>query len=172
MSTEELDQGFPQEGVPDLPSSALDRIKRRRDQLATQHTTFMEIPGYEGLLIAEYSIMTRDQIEKQRKRVQAAQSSNKLDLINPALDTLIDCCVGLYYMEDDERRPFNPEHPVRFDAELASILNMPIEGEPSARKVLRCLFGNNDMAVLAHNMEVMEWMTEGTAQVYDDFEQE
>jgi hypothetical protein len=54
--------------------------------------------------------------------------------------------------------------PVMFDQRLAEILGM--EGQvTSARQVVRKLFGNNDMAIVAHAEKLNRWLANTRADV-------
>lgn len=158
--------------------SVLDRLKRRRDEIRAKSDIDMDIPGYDGELVAKFKRMPWEALKKIAENAEASRSSLK-ELFGHA-DVLATACEALYIRRqlpggESQLTPLNELYhddfgdvPVRFDPRLSTWLGLRIDGNPTARKVVLAVF-NNDLAVTAMHNELGAWMQSSKNEEDRDF---
>lgn len=146
------------------PGSALEGLRRRRRQIATEDTPskFLDVPDYKGALVVEYRYPEAGS-EAVLDAVQRAQTAKERDaLLNAQIDVLVRCCHAIYGIKpgaarvplDDSSRvdelretlesldPDPTKPPLRFSPRLAELLQIqvPEEVKSPARFVCRQVF--------------------------------
>jgi len=151
--------------------SIVQQLQAEARELADAKEVDIPVKGYEGTgLTVRYHLPERgkelsDIADKVRREVKDNYTRN----INIAVDTMIQLCSGIYVQPNSAPEPvmLDPEdtgEPVKFDIRLAGILGM--EGQvTSARQIVRKLFGNNDMAIIAHSEKLNRWFQNTKADV-------
>lgn len=140
--------------------SALERIRAKREAIASETTEIFDIPGYDGDLCARYRRMEWTEVRKVAER--AAGSRHPQSELHGQADIIAAACVELLLRTD----PNDPEHferlgevdgePVRYDSNLCQMMEWP--DIKSARETVRALFGN-DMAISMHHSVILAWMS-------------
>jgi len=144
--------------------SLLSRIRERRAQLQEERHLDLDIPGYDGMLVARYRPLPWDEVKKIGEKVE--KSKNPRKELYAMADVLVRACDSIWFRdpETNELRPVQSGEPVRYDDRLAEALGFTAD---SARQVLLATF-NNDLAVTAHHMEAAEWMQASDVEVNED----
>lgn len=155
----------------DAPAgSILDAIREKNRELAKTRTKVMDIPGYDGILAAEYRQIPYEAMSKLLNR--AAKSKDATAELNAMTDLLVQSCVQILVRTEDGK--LTPMHeavegfggdPVRYDTRLAQAAE--VEGE-RARLICQNVF-NNDLALVAHNNDLVEWMRTNDSEEDRDF---
>ena len=140
--------------------SALDRIRAKREAIASETTEIFDIPGYDGELCARYRRMEWTEVRKVAERAQGSRHPQKE--LHGQADIIASACVELLLRTD----PNDPEHferlgevdgePVRYDVNLCQMMEW--NDIKTARDTVRAMFGN-DMALSMHHAVLMAWMS-------------
>lgn len=151
------------------PVSPMDELRALRRDFADHATFDVDIPGYRGKLVARYRSVDFKVTEAIARRADKSRSPRKL--IEAAADSLIAMCDEILWFDGEKLEPANVafetgDTPVRYDQQLAGILDIDTGGSGSARAVLFATFPT-DSSVLAHYGEVSEW-DKGTGEEVDD----
>lgn len=163
-------QGFETNGAPSddvAPfgeASVMDLLKADYEELSESRETFIQVKGYEraGLQILYHLPENGKELDGIARKVQREFKDSYSRNLNTAIDTMIYLCSGLYVQPTGIEKPvtLDPDHdevPVQFDEKLAELLGF--EGQvTSARQVVRKLFANNDMMIIAHAEKLNRWL--------------
>jgi hypothetical protein len=137
--------------------SGIDALKKRREGNLKNRTEEFDVPGYDGMLVAKYRILTFDEARAIGDRNKRGQSSPRF-VLNAMVDTLVEACEELMYRRPDGKLvPLDAEKPVRYDNRLSEWLDL---GADNARQIVFALF-SNDVAIMGHHEKVSEWMQTG-----------
>jgi hypothetical protein len=152
----------------------LDLLKADYSEIVSQKDVYIPIVGWEksGLAIRYRLPESGKELDAIQRRVnQQYDKKERYDRgFFTAVDTMIRLCEGLYV-----KHPEDPSVWVELDPketgrpldlgdgeELSPILGW--NGAPaSARDVVKRLFGNNEMAILAHSEKLQRWMMDTNA---------
>ena len=139
------------------PGSILGELRARAAQLAAQQTIDLEIPGYNGVLVARYAAVSIS-------RIYAQNPDQLIPKWTVGADTLARALVGLYGRNaHGDPEPLQHDVPTRFDDDLVQMLDLH-PGERSARGVLVALCGGGELGesrVWAHYMQYQGWLMAG-----------
>lgn len=163
----ELDEVIEQ--TPPVGSSnqggVLDLIQEEASKLASNHSVYIRVKGYEksGMHIRYRLPTSGKELDDIARRVERVDKDEFYKNLHTAMDTIITLCDGIYVQPEgvEDYVMLDPQEigePVRFDDRLAVLVGMP-EGS-AARKILRKLFGNNDVALLNHAERLQRWMAD------------
>jgi hypothetical protein len=172
------------ENVGAFPSY-VDLLRQDYKELSEVEDVLIPVQGYERVgLRAKYRLPESgkelDTIARKAMREHKDTFSRNISV---AMDTIIVLCVGLYIQPANteelglesptptEPIPLDPENtgePARYDHRLAEILGLG-EDVNSARAVVRALFGNNDLAILAHSEKLSRWIANTKADLDAEF---
>ena len=166
-------QGFENGGAPTAFSDAsiVDLLQQDMREIAETKEVYIPIKGYErsGIQVCYHLPVGGKEIADIGRKVEREFKDAYSRNLNIAIDTMIHLCSGVYCQPPGVPEPvmLDPDdtgNPVGFDIQLAQL--MGIEGEvQSARQVVRRLFGNNDMAILAHAEKLQRWLANTKADV-------
>lgn len=171
MATEMTNDGSAPSGFEGVePSEHVDgdsplqaRIAQRRKVLQSQRTLTIDVPGYEGILMAEYRVLPWQTIRKNVDRHQRQRDEGLRELYIAA-DGLMMACENLY-----EIKPPN-DTKVALDVVwgIAAANKLGIELEPgtTARQALLAIF-EVDSRIVGHYSELVSWQ-QGENQELDE----
>jgi hypothetical protein len=143
------------------PGSVLAALRTRAQQLRESHTTDIDVPGYDGMLVARYKAVSLPRV--------FARASDFQTPINPdwtlAADTLGMALVELLMRggPDNSLHPLFTDIPARFDDDLVECLGLR-PAERTARAVLVALCGGGALGesrVWSHYMAYQGWLMAG-----------
>src|SRR5438105_4895596 len=85
--------------------SIMDNLRKARQELEDQETIDLEIPGYRGMLVARYHLLTGEDIQKIGKRVRGQfrhlrEQQNEV-VLAMASDMLVNACDGFFYKDEN-----------------------------------------------------------------------
>lgn len=171
MNADKPDINLDKDGVPTgrpsaKPDSMLDRLRRTRKEIADSRETELEIPGYDGLLVARYKLLDSKEISGFAHKVRKQPADRQNVLVTA--DTLAASCVGFLVRENGELRPLGHEQddPVCYDDRLASYLGYEAN---SAREAVLGLFGDNEISMLRHGADLGDWFSDTRSSVDEEF---
>lgn len=151
--------------MADTRESALERIRRRRDELAGERHHDAELPGYGGAVVLRFGAIAWEQIQEIGARAQKDKGERRL--LNAQADLLITACREVLVRVGDDLAPIDEPGPVRFDQQLASALGLEPQ-ERTARAVLFeafALANAPDVAIAAMSAELQQWMGESDGEI-------
>lgn len=139
-----------------MPGSPLARLREIRESFKGERHIDLDVPGYQGILVARYQPVLWETLKKIGKRAEKSKANPEFEVL-AAADTLAHACIGMYCREEDgslTEVTFEGE-PCRYDHGLASHLGFD---EPSltVRQIVRATFPDS-LALVAHYGDVMEW---------------
>jgi hypothetical protein len=134
-----------------IESSALDRIKARREDLRKERHLELEVPGYGGELVVRYRPVPWDGLREIARKVDRSNHPRKE--LNGQVDTLIAACDEVLIRVEGDLQPIEDGQTTRFDG-LPDLLGYEAT---SARAAVFGLF-NNDLAVVTAHNDLAEWM--------------
>jgi hypothetical protein len=165
----EPENGLVSDGVQ---RNIMDKLRAVRDEQTEGITCFITVPGYNGLLKAEYSVLPAREMSQMGKKVERQFKDNADRQLHGLIDVLISACRGLYYVEDDDGlTPIDPDesgYPLTYtDPRTANYFRL---GEaPSARVCLFGIFRNQEPSILAHGMKLSRWYEDTSKDVDEGF---
>lgn len=151
--------GGPGGAVADAEATSdnvIERLRRRREQLAQRTTEVFDVPGYGGELVCRYRRLTYDELRKVLFEGDATVVARNAQF-------LIAACEELLFRDDDGTlRPVREAGRVTYaqplditGQRLAEVLGF--EEDLVADEVLTA-FGGNELAMNEHAGEVHQWM--------------
>lgn len=173
---------------PDVSESIVDRLRRRREELAQEKTREFEIPipGYKGLLGVRYRYpwADADRVIALAQRYAMGLVSDQVKVkLDEIVEIVVKCCHEIVCRdtETDPWRPLDPsgdEHnPLRFNERLAGLLQIdlpdPLPGQPRrshGKFIARNVFSpaaavtgiyEGDPALSQHGIALAGWLQKG-----------
>lgn len=152
--------------------SLMASLRAKRDAIeANQHKTLdLDIPGYDGLLVASYRRVKWEVVSAISDWINESEDP-RADLLGAA-DLLIACCDQMLTRKDDKLVPLHEApgmdlegQPVRYEPRLADAFGYE---QSSAREIVLGLF-RNEFAVIDQHRDVMRWLWESKAKADEDF---
>jgi hypothetical protein len=146
--------------------SVADRLRKARKTVAEQHFFDIDIPGYNGELFCKYRLLDSRDLKSISDHVTSTIRDPDERLIAAGCDTLIRACDEFFVRDKGREVPVKDimdiprELPVRYDLHLAEFLGYAdkLPDPPTARSVCLGLFGNNEIALAAHNSDLARWI--------------
>jgi hypothetical protein len=146
----------------DGDSSLRARISERRRVLQSQRTTTIDVPGYEGILAAEYHVLPWQTIRRNVTRHER-QRDDGLRELYIAADGLLMACENIYEIKpDDNRVALN----IVWGLAAAQKLGIELPANATARQALLAIFGV-DSRIVGHYSELVAWQ-QGENQELDE----
>jgi hypothetical protein len=176
MSTEALDPDIEVESsedsnghLPEENPSLLDELRRQRDEIGEDQRVDLDIPGYNGKLVARYRRVEYEELATIAKRVNKSKHPQKE--LRAQCETIATACVEILIRQEGELKQLGPtagvgDGPVKYDARLGQVLGFDPQGSGVAA-VLAAF--NNEVAIPSHHNELAEWFAEGDADLAADF---
>lgn len=158
-------------GSEEMVQSALDRIvKRRQDRVEILN---IDIPSWDGDLIACYQVLNRSELEKMIRVIRARARSNGANAGGEAdLDFLIKACVEVKGYDQEKDVKFHISD--GYDMDLADKITLYDEfGQEievhNPRELVASIMGKTDasIALAAHSVKVARWMQDTSKSVED-----
>lgn len=153
---------------PFSDASIFDLLKQEAQELADNKEVDIPVKGYEGtnLMIRYHLPESAKELDDIARRVSKDQKDPFYRNLYTVIDTMIWLCSGLFVQPEGVPEPvmLDPEqtgHPVHFDVRLAGLIGMLESAngsEPTARNVVRKLFGGNDLAIISHAEKLNRWL--------------
>lgn len=133
----------------DAGGSLAGRIRERRQRLQQDRTRVFALPGYEGVLEAEYRRIDVDEVERVLYDPDIASLNERY------AQFLIDALEGIYGLEEDgTRTPLEHGRPLAWDA----VARLADADPDSARAAVLAVFDGNDHELRDHGDDVYRWM--------------
>lgn len=145
----------------------LENLRRRRESLAADATTLLDVPGYGGLLTVRYRTLDAKAIKQIGKRAESAgrlSGDEATAELNGGVDQIAASCVEVLVRDQETGAlsPIDPSgEPRRFDRRLAELLGFEAE---NGRQVVYGVFGP-DMHIMGTVKELTEWQTGASREV-------
>jgi hypothetical protein len=158
--------------LPEPPESVMQRLREKRKSISERNEIDIDIPGYDGELVARYRLMEGHEFELIGKKVRRQFKSTADRLTYGSADTLIAACVNILIRGADDRLyPLGdliglPGEPIRYDDRLAEFLKFEAN---SARDVILGVFANNELALAQHQVKFARWTSDTSKDVSEDF---
>lgn len=147
--------------------SVLETLKKRREVISADRRLDLDIPGYNGDIVARYKPVPWDRLKKIAEKAEASSSHRKE--LNAQADTIAMACDTLLVRIEEELIPLHEaypdvfgDRPAKYDDRLGKLLGF--DADTGRQAVLR-LF-RNDLAVTAHQTEIGTWQQ--SSRVEDD----
>jgi hypothetical protein len=154
-------------GIGGAQGSILDIFRQEQAELASAKSVLIPIAGYEkiGLKVQyrmPYDGKELDVIGRHAQKTIKDPYERNLAI---ATDTMVKLCEGIYCQPEGVEEPvmFDPMETgqaCRFGPELAEALDVDVN---SAREVVQILFGNKDLAIIAHVEKLSRWLANSNA---------
>lgn len=147
--------------VPDPPSSAIERIRQRRRDLAADKHLTLDVPGYGGHLAIRYHAIPLEEVNKFAAKIARGDG----EVMEANADLLIRCCDAILVRQqpDGKLEPIADGEATTFStATLPALLGVEAD---SARKEVFAVFspdGSHPMAVGQHGDAVVSWLQGNT----------
>lgn len=145
------------DGAEGANHTLLNTLRAKREELKEDHTLDLDVPGYEGMLVARFRPFPVEKAERKMKEFQKLVGKQPV-LLKAACDTLIDACEQLMIRKEPgtEPVPIDPdvEPPIAFDSRAAELFGFQAT---TARQVVIGLFPT-EQSIVATNVEVSRWM--------------
>lgn len=157
----------------EAPDTFLEQLREKRRRIATATDLKLEIPGFDGLLWAQYRRLEWDELKRIADKASKSKSPRKELLAH--CDTLIAACEGILIQKDGKLEALNnayPEfgdEPVVFDERLGAALGFEIDKTSPARSAVLKAFGGNGVAVTAQQVELVQWIESSRSDDDQDF---
>jgi hypothetical protein len=156
----------------ELSGTLLETLRDKRKAIGQDRRYSLEIPGYDGKLVAQYKVVPWDEMKRLADKLDKSQSPRKELLAQ--VDTLLMACVQILARDGGEDKPLQevfPEigdEPIRFDERLAKVLGFEPDSGSPARSIVFKTF-DNDIAITSHHQKVAEWMESSRSDDEKDF---
>lgn len=160
-----------------MDKSIIDLLKQDAEEIAAIKDVYIPITGWENTNLSIRYRLPESGAELDRiarKVIQEVKKENRFERgLKTAMDTLITLSEGLYV------QPVGVDKPVELDPnETGAAVNI-IDGEEilapifgwkpgeadNARKALKKLFGNNDLAIINHAEKLNRWLVDTRADI-------
>lgn len=171
------------EVTPDGFGSIKDALRKRSQEISASKTTRIDLPGYDGLLVAQYHVLdvTHD-IQAINSSVRRQYKQEGQRMLYSTLQVMARACDEIFARRDvlGELRlvPLSEsigpdEPPITYDLRLAEFMGWnDITEQSSASDVILRLFSGIETMVLDHGMMLSRWMTNTTKEVTAELEGE
>jgi hypothetical protein len=161
----------PLEAATGQPESLMDRLRGKLAQAREETTVDLDIPGYDGELVARYrGLDPVKEGEKIARRVERQFKSEAQRGVYTLVDALVTACEGIFVRNvDGELEPLDPDGlgPCCYDERLAEFLGIDISHgantDGAARRCLLGVFAGNKVAIAVHGQRWQRWMATGVS---------
>jgi hypothetical protein len=159
--------------VADEQSTIMDQLRAKRDEQTADLVCYITVPGYQGLLKAEYGVLPTKQMGMIGKKIQRQFKDESDRQLNAIIDTLIQACQGFHFVQEDgSSTAIDPDHsgvPLTYtDPRTPGYFKMG-EEVTTARACLLGVFNNNEPSILAHGMKLSRWYEDTSKDVDEGF---
>jgi hypothetical protein len=156
------------------PESEFERLKAKHRKVRRNRKPLeLEIPGYDGSLVAKYRVPSIPEIQARNAKVaELEEEGDEEAVLHVAMDNIAQTCVGIYLRAlDGELVPLSQykeewgNEPVRYDSRLAEFFEVDAT---SAREIISDRFPE-DLAIIDHSARINIWVAGGTEGEIRDF---
>ena len=159
------------EPVGGVQRTIMDRLRAQRDEQTRDVTCFITVPGYKGLMKAEYNVLDSTEMTMIGRKIQRQYKDDGDRQINAIMDILIRANQGLYFVEEDGGLtaidPDEAGYPLKYsDPRTAQYFGFE---SATARQSLLGVFQHNEMSLLAHGMKLNRWYEDTSKDVDEGF---
>jgi hypothetical protein len=150
--------------------SPLDQLKQQYDEVQESrgHTADIDVPGYDGLLVAHYRLMTTKEVERLAKQFNKIKSISERNLLT-ASTILAAACEGISLTVNGEDQPLHEikeyDTPVRFDSRLAETFGFEAK---KSFDVMMAVFPT-EWSIIDQYRKLSRWMSDTTKGDFEDF---
>lgn len=150
----------------------LANLRAKRQEISEARHLDLEIPGYDGELVARYIPVEWDVIKDISKKLEKSKNPRK-ELYAQA-DVLARTCEQILVRVRGTLKPMGHVFPelgaetVAFDPNLGKALDFEMNSHSPGRSAVLQSF-NNDLAVAAQHNEVLEWIQSSNRDDDEDF---
>lgn len=153
--------------------NALDRLKEKRRKVRRAREPLkLDIPDYDGDLVAAYRVLDWPEMKALREKGNAMAATNDPGAeLKVTADTIAAACVGFYGQGREGLVPLNElkeeygDEPVIYDDRLADALGIETK---SVRTLIFEMFPT-DLSIIAHLAEISRWMESSRSEDDEDF---
>lgn len=182
---EQVDPGAVGEGEESrMAPSILDQLRAKRQQATETRFLDLQIPSYDGLLVARYKTVPFSVFEAAEKKQRKDKSAPKLLLA--ALDQIILTCDQILVKDPGhhdcvtdndghitEYRPIDPQAaeqgmPVRWDTRLGDLIGIDEQEHRGQQRLIVLRTFCNDSAVIYHASQIGVWLRDTTKDADED----
>lgn len=142
----------------------VDLIQNDLEELANAKDVIIPLKGYDasGLAVKYRMPANGQELDRIGAKVEKENKDRFYQSLWTGVDVMIYLCDGLYVKPDgvEEYVLLDPDdlgEPVRFDGRMAVLTGLP--ANTPARQVVKRVFGNNDLAILAHFERLNRWLS-------------
>jgi hypothetical protein len=158
-------------GVPDKENLLAGVRKLRDERVGEDHKKDLDIPGYDGLLMARFRPYQMSKSERAANSLRERAERGDPVILDVACDTLVHACSEILVRKNKDSDPISidDEVPVRFDTRLSEVLGLGVPEPPKgkARDVVKALFFT-EQGIVAMAMTVDAWLRD----VYKEVDEE
>jgi hypothetical protein len=149
------------------PPSEFARLRARRAAIALRKTVDLEVPGYQGDLLVRYHLLDWQVVRKLLQHLDPTRATLQESEreFNAQVDTLIQACEGLYFRKEDGTLH---DLECKWDKTFSEHMGYDPDLAASARAVVKLTF-DNDLALSAHYVELMNWMNGQSVEADEEF---
>lgn len=160
-----------EEVAPSTNGSISDELRALRQRVVDDKDTLIDIPGYDGKLVAKYRKLEYPDVEAINRRVERLREKHHPNAtLLGHCDFLSTSLVGIYLRKDPSKpqdlEPLTNGYPSIGDGEAswedAAKVVLPDDAQLPAdadrRHAVRAVFGN-DLAIAPHHVELSMWMS-------------
>jgi hypothetical protein len=168
-----------EEVTPDQPGSSgsiIDTLRREYAKAAEEQTLDLEVPGWDGLLVARYHIVDGKQLGMIGDKVTRQHKSTAERNLYATIDSMLLANEGLFFKDEDgELHDIDPNPTERgftvtySDPVLLDVLGIPREQASTAREAVIKAFKGNEIAVMRHGTKLSIWMGDTSKDVNEGF---
>lgn len=148
--------------------SLKDRLAQRREDILANRFKDIDLPGYDGMVYGRYRLLDGTKLNNIAENViRTIKQEQKAERgLAAAIDTLAAALIEVR-VRDDGRDMSLAEHlgedegaVVRFDVKLADFMGFKdqLSETPRVRDIVKEVFLNNEVAIMAHNQQLSRWM--------------
>lgn len=157
--------------------SMKEAIRQQHKKLTDSQVVFMPLPDYEEFLTVQYRVLdVKGELNKLSRRVAREFPDQVEGQLYSTMDAMALSCVEIFAVRQDEKpvplsKAIGPDAPpVRYNKALAEFMGWDdLIENGTAREVILRLFADNEPAIIAHGIQLNNWMTHTTRQVNDNF---
>ncbi len=141
--------------------SQLDELRAQRDREIEALDLKLEIPSWNGKLLAAYRVLGKKERHDLQRRARARGGSDDA-LTESRVDLLATACTGVFLRAEDGSLT---RVSAGYDHELAAMVD---QAGVSQGDLVRHMLGHNTIALDAHGERVAGWMTDPRPDAGDD----
>lgn len=174
------DEEEAEEFAPSTNGSISDELRRMRQRITDDKETFIDVPGYDGKLVAKYRKIEYKDVEGINRRVERLREKHHPNAtLLGHCDFLSTSLIGMYLRKDptkpQEVEPLtngfgdgDGEASWTDTAKVVLADDKQLPPDADHRQAVRAVFGN-DLAIAPHHVELSMWMASAWQDEDEDF---